>query len=394
MNPEQLTPEFLENANAYQEEIQSIYQAADLIGVFLMAVVGGTLARHKGYDLVGFFFLALISATGGGMIRDVLIQKGTVAAMDQPHYLILATAGAIFAWLAHFKGRTWDLIQGHADAIIMGTWAVTGAAKALTWDLPLMSALFMGVITATGGSLTRDILTGQRPKIFRGEQLMVLPALLAAGVYAAFHYADQPVLGMIFGAVAGSALALFSYWFGITLPVNPEFAPGNAAAEKVEEVADKVGDKTMEKIAEVEPEQSRELRHEIGIVHKAPAADASDDPGEDPTQEGAGKQPPLQTDAVSTEGEKEIASRSADNLNGEDSAAQGEAAAEGGYRFEDVLRELHEDNTELGQETERAFISEWLAWQEEHRHSEDDAVNAGHTRLLTQKEENREAGGE
>ena len=365
MSPEKLTPEFLENANAYQEEIQNIYQAADLIGVFLMAVVGGTLARHKGYDLVGFFFIALISATGGGMIRDMLIQKGTVAAMAQPQYLVLATIGAIIAWLAHFRGRTWDLIQGHADAIIMGTWAVTGAAKALTWDLPVTAALFMGVITATGGSMMRDVLIGRRPRVFRGEQLMVLPALLAAAVYAAFHYAEEPVLGMIFGAASGSALALISYWFGITLPVNPEFAPANAAAEKVEEVADKVGDKALEKVADIEPEGVREIRHEIGIVHKV---------AQDAEGEGVDTQPALHTDSVTAEEDEAIAERAADNATG--------------YRFEDVLRQLHEDDSELGRTTERAFIGEWLAWQEEHRPDTDTdgAGNGGHTRLLERQD--------
>ncbi|MDR7329864.1 TRIC cation channel family protein [Corynebacterium guangdongense] len=382
MNPERLTPEFLENANAYQDEIQNIYQAADLIGVFLMAVVGGTIARHKGYDLVGFFFIALISATGGGMIRDMLIQKGTVAAMAQPQYLVLATVGAIIAWLAHFRGRTWDLIQGHADAVIMGTWAVTGAAKALTWDLPVTAALFMGVITATGGSMMRDVLTGRRPRIFRGEQLMVLPALLAAAVYAAFHYAEEPVLGMIFGAVTGSALALTSYWFGITLPVNPDFAPANAAAEKVEQVADKVGDRALEKAADIEPRSVREIRHEIGIVHKA-GEDRSEEKGED---EGSDTQPALHTDSVTAEQDEAIAGRAADNATG--------------YRFEDVLRQLHEDDSELGRTTERAFISEWLAWQEEHRPNQDPdtdtgtegAGQGGHTRLLERRDRDSSRG--
>ncbi len=323
MSPDRLTPEFIRNANAYQEEIQTIYQAADLIGVFLMAVVGGTIARHKGYDLVGFFFIALISATGGGMIRDMLIQKGTVAAMAQPQYLVLATIGAIIAWLAHFRGRTWDLIQGHADAVIMGTWAVTGAAKVLTWDLPVSAALFMGAITATGGSMLRDILIGRRPRIFRGEQLMVLPALLSAAVYAGFHYAGEPVLGMIFGALAGTALALISYWFKITLPADPDFAPANVAAEKVEEVADRVGDRALEKVADLEPETLREARYEMGLVHKVVEED-----------EGVGKRPEQET---------------------------------GGHRFEDVLRELHEDDSEDGRRAEREFISQWLTWREEHR---------------------------
>lgn len=112
MNPDKLTPEALDELEAWREEIETIYSVADLTGVFLMAIVGGTIARQKGYDVVGFFFVALISATGGGMIRDTLIKNSNVAAMDQPDYVLLATAGALIAWLTNLKGKTWDRLQG------------------------------------------------------------------------------------------------------------------------------------------------------------------------------------------------------------------------------------------------------------------------------------------
>ena len=70
--------------------IESMYRWSDVSGVLLMGIIGGTIARQRGYDIIGFFFIALFSALGGGMIRDVLINQGTVAAMSQPEYLILA----------------------------------------------------------------------------------------------------------------------------------------------------------------------------------------------------------------------------------------------------------------------------------------------------------------
>ena len=62
--------------------ISSIYHWMDISGVLLMGIIGGTLARQLGYDIVGFFFIAMLSALGGGMLRDVLINQGTVAAMN------------------------------------------------------------------------------------------------------------------------------------------------------------------------------------------------------------------------------------------------------------------------------------------------------------------------
>lgn len=354
MNPDKLTPEALDELEAWREEIETIYSVADLTGVFLMAIVGGTIARQKGYDVVGFLFVALISATGGGMIRDTLIKNSNVAAMDQPDYVLLATAGALIAWLTNLKGKTWDRLQGHADAIISGTWAVTGVSKGLAHGLSIPPAIFMGIITATGGSIIRDVMTGQRPKAFDGQQLMVIPALVASGVYVVFHNLGEPVSGMIFGALAGSGLALGSYWFGWSIKTSRDFAPVNDVAGHVDRFADQAGEKVLDQAARVEPDASRKLRHQVGAVRKS-----SDD-----------ENPPLQTDSVDEAQEKDIATQSSEMLD-----------VEGDYRFENVLRQLHRDDSEQGRETERAFISEWLAWQEENRHVDDDAVNAGSTRL-------------
>ena len=82
--------------------IESLYYWSDIIGVLLMGIIGGTMARQRGYDIVGFFFIAMFSSLGGGMIRDVLINRGTVAAMSQPEYLYLAFTGAIIARFVYF----------------------------------------------------------------------------------------------------------------------------------------------------------------------------------------------------------------------------------------------------------------------------------------------------
>lgn len=85
--------------------IESMYRWSDVSGVLLMGIIGGTIARQRGYDIIGFFFIALFSALGGGMIRDVLINQGTVAAMSQPEYLILAFTGALIARFSISKER-------------------------------------------------------------------------------------------------------------------------------------------------------------------------------------------------------------------------------------------------------------------------------------------------
>lgn len=214
-------------------EILAIYQISDLIGVVLNGIIGGTIARQRNYDIIGFLFLALFSALGGGMVRDTLIQEGTPAAIADPTYLTLAFGGAVVAMAVNFKGRTWELFQVHADAVILGVWAVTGCVKALNYDLPWLSAVFMGVITAVGGGMLRDLFTGAEPRIFGGGPLYAIPALLAAVSMIGFHAGDWDAVGMIISPLLGIALAVISYWKGWVFPQSQNFAPVNLTAAQL-----------------------------------------------------------------------------------------------------------------------------------------------------------------
>ncbi|AZA08837.1 trimeric intracellular cation channel family protein [Corynebacterium pseudopelargi] len=192
--------------------VLTLYETLDLIGVVLNGIIGGTIARQRDFDLVGFIFLALFSALGGGMLRDVLMDRGTAAAIANSNYLLLAIVGAILALLFHFDGKRWELFKVHADAVILGVWAVTGAVKALTFSMPLTSAVLLGVLTAVGGGMIRDVVTGQVPSIFGGGPLYAVPALVAAVTMVVFAQFDLITLGMLLAAMAGAGLAILAYW--------------------------------------------------------------------------------------------------------------------------------------------------------------------------------------
>ena len=149
--------------------INSLYQAFDLLGVVLNGIIGGTIARRREFDIVGFVFLALFSGLAGGMIRDMLIADGAAAAISDPWYLGLACGGALVAFLIDLKGKAWELFREHGDAIILGVWSTTGCVKALTHGMPLIPCVFLGVLTAVGGGMVRDVASGQIPSIFGGS---------------------------------------------------------------------------------------------------------------------------------------------------------------------------------------------------------------------------------
>ena len=218
--------------------INSLYQAFDLLGVVLNGIIGGTIARRREFDIVGFVTLALFSGLAGGMIRDMLIADGAAAAISDPWYLGLACGGALVAFLIDLKGKAWELFREHGDAIILGVWSTTGCVKALTHGMPLIPCVFLGVLTAVGGGMVRDVASGLIPSIFGGSPLYAVPSILTGIVMVIFAHNGQFALGMIISPIVGSGMAILSYWRGWVLP-RAGVAPVNYTAAQVAAIAKK-----------------------------------------------------------------------------------------------------------------------------------------------------------
>ncbi len=210
---------------AIDPTVWSIYTILDLTGVVINGAIGGTIARQRRFDLVGFGFLALFSALGGGLLRDTFMQKGTPAAFADPAYMGFALLGGLIAWVAHFEGRTWDIFFRYGDAIVLGVWSVTGSLKAMTYGMPWPSAILCGMLTAVGGGMIRDIAVGNVPAIFGGNTIYATPALLGAAVMVGLHLLGQPTIGMIAATVAGAGLAIIAGHRDWVLPTSPDVAP-------------------------------------------------------------------------------------------------------------------------------------------------------------------------
>ncbi|AGP29947.1 trimeric intracellular cation channel family protein [Corynebacterium terpenotabidum] len=207
--------------------VRTVYATLDLIGVVLYGMIGATIARSRNFDFVGIIFLAIITALGGGMIRDVLIANGPPAALQDMRYFGLALLGALLATAIHMNSRGWEIFRVHGDAVVLGVWAATGSTKAMVHGLPWSSALFLGVLTVVGGGMIRDIMTGSVPEIFGGTTLYATPAALTAALMVGIYALDEsgaagdvPVLflGMVLAPLFGAGMMILSYWRGWKLP--------------------------------------------------------------------------------------------------------------------------------------------------------------------------------
>ena len=190
--------------------------AVEMGAVTFGALSGALHATRKGFDPVGVFTLALICAIGGGAIRDVLLQQGTPIFLRSPSYLAIATLASVVGLLFARAVRAALPVIGVVDTLLIGVWVVIGAERALLVDLSYVSAAFLGVITATGGGLLRDLLCHDVPSAVRPGEWYVAAAIPAAVVFVLLVMAgvgiDVAQLTTIVGAASLRVASLRLGW--------------------------------------------------------------------------------------------------------------------------------------------------------------------------------------
>lgn len=208
---------------SFNDLLPQVFRVLDITGVFLNGILGGRLARQKHFDLVGFGVLAVVSALGGGIIRDIMLNNAPPVALTDKFYLTMALAGALVAGLWKFDGKWSRRTLILFDALVLGIWAGTGTQKALSLGFDVIPSILMGVITAIGGGMVRDIAAGNVPMVFGGSSLYAIPALLAACADAAFYKLGYPLTGMVAATMVGSTLTLLASWRRWILPETHEW---------------------------------------------------------------------------------------------------------------------------------------------------------------------------
>lgn len=196
----------------------------DLLGVFANGLLGGAVARRHGLDPVGFAVLAIISALGGGAIRDVLLDVQPVALSDL-RYLTVALTASLVAYLVPLEGRRWRQVFPWVDAIALGTWAVVGTQKALLFDVHWLPAILLGVLTACGGGVVRDMMLGSIPVILQRSELYATAAFAGGATFVLLRLVvlDQPA--SLAGVLVGGAVCALARKRGWMLPTEPRWRP-------------------------------------------------------------------------------------------------------------------------------------------------------------------------
>lgn len=168
-------------------DAQSITTLQYLLAHFAVTVsaISGVLAGSgKRVDLFGVIVLGLVTALGGGTVRDVILQVPHVFWIDDSNFVVNAvlTAAITFA-IARYRMVS-EKALGVADAFGLALFAILGAAKGLKFEVGLTNSVVLGVITGVAGGILRDILVGEIPLVFRRNiYLYATAAVVGATVF-------------------------------------------------------------------------------------------------------------------------------------------------------------------------------------------------------------------
>lgn len=176
----------------------------DLAGIFFFAVSGSLLAARKQFDLLGSLLLASLVSLGGGVIRDIILSAGPPAVFSNPAYLVppLLATGLVYFLFSSVQRYTSLLTL--FDAAGLALFCITGTLKALSFGMNPISAVLLGVTTAVGGGLLRDITANEVPRLFDAGDLYALPAFLGAALTAILWELDafNPITACVVAALA------------------------------------------------------------------------------------------------------------------------------------------------------------------------------------------------
>jgi len=161
------------------DKLHTLYYFLDLAGTFVFAISGATAAKQRGLDLFGICAIAFTVACGGGIIRDLCIGAIPPAGLTNWYYLVAAiiATGITISLYPFVRSLNQPVI--FFDALGLSLFAVTGAQKSLAYGHNAEVAILLGITTAVGGGVLRDILLNRIPIILEKE-VYASAALLGA----------------------------------------------------------------------------------------------------------------------------------------------------------------------------------------------------------------------
>jgi uncharacterized membrane protein YeiH len=189
----------------------------DYLGTFAFAISGIRLASAKRFDWFGAYVVGIVTAVGGGTIRDILLGA-TPFWMEQPSYLIVSGLALIFVIIFRKYVIRLNNTFFIFDTIGLGLFVVVGVVKTLDFGFSMWVAIVMGTITGSFGGMMRDILINEVPLIFR-KDIYALACLAGGLMYWGCEAVSLPAaFSQVISAASVSVIRILAVQYHISLP--------------------------------------------------------------------------------------------------------------------------------------------------------------------------------
>lgn len=150
-------------------EVADLVGVLDRVGIVAFAFSGVEVGVRRNLDIFGLLVMGVVTATGGGLMRDVVLGRLPLV-LDSPDYLLFAIGASLFASMLIWRRRSYPrFLLAIADAAGLGAFATAGALVGIEGDLSLIAVVLMAILTATGGGVIRDLLADRVPLVLRSE---------------------------------------------------------------------------------------------------------------------------------------------------------------------------------------------------------------------------------
>lgn len=198
----------------------------ELVGAAAFAVSGAMVGIEKKADVFGVLFLAITTALGGGVIRDLLIGRIPPVMFTSYYYLLISAAAALAVFVDAYLRREkykkhldkLDAVNNIFDAIGLAVFTISGMNAAIPVSDNVILVLFVGMCTGVGGGMLRDIMTNTMPKVLR-KRVYAVASLLGGGLYyAMLAVGVNQLVSIGCGMLLIFALRLFATIYKWNLP--------------------------------------------------------------------------------------------------------------------------------------------------------------------------------
>ena len=186
------------------------------IGTAAFAISGAIVAMEEEYDIFGVYILGIVTAFGGGAVRNVLIGVPVSVLWDQQFlFLVASILITIIFFFSRYILSHWNRWGNYFDAIGLAAFAIQGAMLAISLNMSLYAIMVAAVLTGAGGGVIRDLLAGRKPLVFKGDIYAVWAAIAGLVVGLGLFKSDFALYALL---VATAGLRILSLVFQWKLP--------------------------------------------------------------------------------------------------------------------------------------------------------------------------------